>query len=98
MMLLELEGIFKWVNTGGRRVLLLKDIDLKVEEGEFISLMGPSGSGKSTLVRDVLKPAINTHFGNYSTDNKNYESIPNFHPSSTSTSAQWNVQVISKPS
>lgn len=53
MMLLELEGIFKWVKTGGRRVFLLKDIDLKVEEGEFISLMGPSGSGKSTLLNVI---------------------------------------------
>lgn len=52
-MLLQLEGIFKWVNTGGRRIFLLKDIDLKVEEGEFISLMGPSGSGKSTLLNVI---------------------------------------------
>jgi ABC-type lipoprotein export system ATPase subunit len=52
-MLLEIENIFKWVNTGGRRTFLLKDIDLKVEEGEFISLMGPSGSGKSTLLNVI---------------------------------------------
>ena len=52
-MLLQLEGIYKWVNTGGRRIFLLKDIDLKVEEGEFISLMGPSGSGKSTLLNVI---------------------------------------------
>lgn len=52
-MLLNLEGIFKWVNTGGRRIFLLKDIDLKVEEGEFITIMGPSGSGKSTLLNVI---------------------------------------------
>jgi ABC-type lipoprotein export system ATPase subunit len=52
-MLLQLEGIFKWVNTGGRRIFLLKDIDLEVEEGEFISIMGPSGSGKSTLLNVI---------------------------------------------
>jgi putative ABC transport system ATP-binding protein len=52
-MLLQLEGIFKWVNTGGRRIFLLKDIDLKVKEGEFISIMGPSGSGKSTLLNVI---------------------------------------------
>lgn len=49
-MLLELKNIFKWVQQGGQRVFLLKDISLQVEEGEFISIMGPSGSGKSTLL------------------------------------------------
>jgi excinuclease ABC subunit A len=34
-----------------------------------------SGSGKSTLVRDILKPALSTHFGNFSKANKNYENI-----------------------
>lgn len=49
-MLLQLNNIFKWVQSGGQRVFLLKDINLTVEEGEFISIMGPSGSGKSTLL------------------------------------------------
>ena len=49
-MLLELKNIFKWVNSGGQRIFLLKDINLSIEEGEFISVMGPSGSGKSTLM------------------------------------------------
>ena len=52
-MLLELNNIFKWVNQGGKRVFLLSDINLKVEEGEFISIMGPSGSGKSTLLNVI---------------------------------------------
>lgn len=52
-MLLELKNIYKWVNSGGRRVFLLKDVDLSVEEGEFISIMGPSGSGKSTLLHVI---------------------------------------------
>jgi ABC-type lipoprotein export system ATPase subunit len=49
-MLIQLNNIFKWVQQGGRRVFLLKDINLEVEEGAFISIMGPSGSGKSTLL------------------------------------------------
>jgi ABC-type lipoprotein export system ATPase subunit len=49
-MLIQLKNIFKWVQQGGRRVFLLKDINLEVEEGAFISIMGPSGSGKSTLL------------------------------------------------
>jgi ABC-type lipoprotein export system ATPase subunit len=52
-MLLQLNNIFKWVNSGGQRVFLLKDINLSVEEGEFISVMGPSGSGKSTLLNVI---------------------------------------------
>ena len=52
-MLLQLNNIFKWVNSGGQRVFLLKDINLTVEEGEFISVMGPSGSGKSTLLNVI---------------------------------------------
>ena len=52
-MLLQLNNIFKWVNSGGQRVFLLKDINLTVEKGEFISVMGPSGSGKSTLLNVI---------------------------------------------
>ena len=52
-MLLELNKIYKWVKSGGNRVFLLKDINLHVEEGEFISVMGPSGSGKSTLLNVI---------------------------------------------
>lgn len=52
-MLLQLNNIFKWVNSGGQRVFLLKDINLEVEEGEFISVMGPSGSGKTTLLNII---------------------------------------------
>jgi len=52
-MLLQLNNIFKWVQSGGQRIFLLKDVNLEVEEGEFISIMGPSGSGKSTLLNVI---------------------------------------------
>jgi putative ABC transport system ATP-binding protein len=52
-MLLNLKNVFKWVSIGGARIFLLKDIDLQVHEGEFISIMGPSGSGKSTLLNVI---------------------------------------------
>ncbi len=51
--MLELKKIFKWVNNGNNRVFLLKDINLTVKEGEFVSIMGPSGSGKSTLLNVI---------------------------------------------
>ena len=51
--MIELKGIYKWVNTGNNRTFLLKDVNLHVKEGEFISIMGPSGSGKSTLLNVI---------------------------------------------
>ncbi len=48
--MIELKHIYKWVSIGGNRTFLLKDINLTINEGEFISIMGPSGSGKSTLL------------------------------------------------
>jgi len=51
--MVELKGIYKWVNSGNNRIFLLKAIDLSVKEGEFISIMGPSGSGKSTLLNVI---------------------------------------------
>lgn len=51
--MLELKKIYKWVNNGNQRVFLLKDINLTIEEGAFVSIMGPSGSGKSTLLNVI---------------------------------------------
>lgn len=51
--LLELKNIYKWVNSGGNRIFLLKDLNLTVHQGEFISIMGPSGSGKTTLLNVI---------------------------------------------
>jgi len=51
--MIQLKNIFKWVNTGSNRVFILKDINLEIGEGDFVSIMGPSGSGKSTLLNIV---------------------------------------------
>jgi putative ABC transport system ATP-binding protein len=48
--MIELQHISKWISIGGIRTFILKDINLTIKEGEFISIMGPSGSGKSTLL------------------------------------------------
>ena len=52
MALLELKNITK-TYTGEVSVEVLKQIDLKVPAGEFISIMGPSGSGKTTMLNLV---------------------------------------------
>ncbi|RYY53576.1 MAG: ABC transporter ATP-binding protein [Chitinophagaceae bacterium] len=51
--MLELRHIYKWFNSGNNRTFLLKDINLRINEGEFVSIMGPSGSGKSTLLNII---------------------------------------------
>ena len=48
--MIELRGIRKSYSIGQRQLPVLKGIDMKVEEGEFVSIMGSSGSGKSTLL------------------------------------------------
>jgi len=51
--MLKLNHIYKWVKSGGKRIFLLNDLSLTVNEGEFLSIMGPSGSGKSTLLNVI---------------------------------------------
>lgn len=52
-MLLKLSQASRVINSGGKELALLDDINLEVKEGDFISLMGPSGSGKSTLLNCI---------------------------------------------
>ena len=51
--MIKLEHISKWVNQGNIRNFILKDINLNIGEGEFVSIMGPSGSGKSSLLNII---------------------------------------------
>jgi putative ABC transport system ATP-binding protein len=48
--LIEVRKVEKSYPLGGGRTWVLRQIDLEVEEGEFVTLMGPSGAGKTTLL------------------------------------------------
>lgn len=51
--MIELKNISKWYQSGGNRTFVLKDINLHIQKGAFVSIMGPSGSGKSTLLNII---------------------------------------------
>jgi nitrate/nitrite transport system ATP-binding protein len=53
MAFLELRGVHKSYGEGARKTTILKDIDLTVEEGELLAIVGYSGAGKSTLVQII---------------------------------------------
>ena len=48
--MITLENIQRIFQVGDQQVHALRDINLHIEAGEYLSIMGPSGSGKSTLL------------------------------------------------
>ena len=51
--ILSMRNITKSYTVGGEENKVLKGIDLQVEEGDFLAILGPSGSGKSTLMNII---------------------------------------------
>ncbi|NQV17291.1 MAG: ABC transporter ATP-binding protein [Armatimonadetes bacterium] len=48
--MLKLKDVFKYYSNNFVKTYVLRDVDLDVKEGEFVTVMGPSGAGKSTLL------------------------------------------------
>jgi putative ABC transport system ATP-binding protein len=51
--MITLKHIYKYYDSKFQRTFVLKDIDLEISEGEFVTIMGPSGAGKSTMLNII---------------------------------------------
>jgi len=67
--MIKLSGINRIFTVGDQQVHALKDINLEIKSGEYISIMGPSGSGKSTLL-NVLGLLDQPDSGHYKLDDR----------------------------
>jgi nitrate/nitrite transport system ATP-binding protein len=69
MALVELKGVTKGFGPAGRRTEVLGGIDLTIEKGEFVSIVGFSGSGKTTLI-SILAGLLRPDSGSVRIDGK----------------------------
>lgn len=72
--LIQLQGITKTYQKGPREISALDDVDLSVDTGEFLTVVGPSGSGKSTLL-NVLSLLVQPSSGTYHLNNKDVSNL-----------------------
>ncbi len=51
--MLELKNVWRTYGEGENEVVALRDVNLRIEDGEFVAIVGPSGSGKSTMLQII---------------------------------------------
>ncbi len=73
--MITLENIAKKYDLGEVTVTALDKVSLKIEEGEYVAIMGPAGSGKSTLL-NILGILDDPSAGNYLLEGHNITNLP----------------------
>ena len=74
-MLIELKSVYKEYQQGRVSVPVLRDINMQVEEGEYLAIMGPSGSGKTTLM-NILGLLDTPTSGEYLLEGRDNANLP----------------------
>ena len=72
--LARLQGVEKVFRRGGEDIHVLARLDLEIDRGEFLALMGPSGSGKSTLL-NLLAGLVRPTSGSLEVDGKRIDQM-----------------------
>lgn len=73
--MIELKGVNKTYQVGESPLRALRDVDITVQGGEYLSVMGPSGSGKSTLL-NMIGLLDRPDSGSYLLDSVHTETLP----------------------
>jgi len=71
---IEITGLYKDYDTPAGIFPVLKDVNLTIEEGDYVAIMGPSGSGKSTFM-NILGCLDRPTKGEYKLDNQSVKSL-----------------------